>query len=397
MLSVVAVLLHLAALGGVQWGWPASPAAPAAPEPAAPMWVRVVEVEAADAATSPPVAPPPDHAERAAPRTSGLTLAAQSAPQRDGPARVRVAATRAPAAETRAMAAARPAAALEAALAAAPVREPVAEAVSRTDRETAARGAAEPVLEPALEPALEPVAAAPLRRALGPAEAPPASGAEPIPVYRTRLPPATTLRYEMSRGALTGRGELAWRPEGDRYALSLKGSVGGLPVITQISTGAFDAGGVAPERFTDQRLRRGTVAANFQRGIGKATFSGPSTEVVLQPGAQDRLSWMVQLGAIVAADPQFRTPGAKVVMQVIGAHGEAGVWSFRCIGPEAVASRGGPIEAIKFVREPREPYDTTVQVWLDPLHHDLPVRATQKSGPSDEGFELRLLEVVTPN
>jgi hypothetical protein len=31
-----------------------------------------------------------------------------------------------------------------------------------------------------------------------------------------------------------------------------------------------------------------------------------------------------------------------------------------------------------------------VQVWIDAAHHYLPVRATQKSGPDDEGFELRL-------
>jgi hypothetical protein len=31
-----------------------------------------------------------------------------------------------------------------------------------------------------------------------------------------------------------------------------------------------------------------------------------------------------------------------------------------------------------------------VQVWIDPARHYLPVRATQKSGTGDEGFELRL-------
>ena len=44
-----------------------------------------------------------------------------------------------------------------------------------------------------------------------------------------------------------------------------------------------------------------------------------------------------------------------------------------------------------------EPHDTAVQVWLDPKRHDLPVRATQKSGAGDEGYELRLLEVRAGN
>ena len=106
---------------------------------------------------------------------------------------------------------------------------------------------------------------------------------------------------------------------------------------------------------------------------------------------------MVQLAAIVAGEPQLAKPGAKVVMYVTGSHGDAGVWVFRCIGPEAVPARGGSVDAIKFMREPREAYDTTVQVWLDPEQHDLPVRATQKSGPNDEGYDLRLLEVVASN
>lgn len=198
----------------------------------------------------------------------------------------------------------------------------------------------------------------------------------------------------MRRGMLVGTGELAWRPQGDRYALRLDGHIGGLPVLLQASSGGLDADGIAPLRFTDQRLRRGTLAANFQRAAGKITFSGVTAEIALRPGAQDRLSWMVQLAAITAAEPQLRTPGATIAMQVAGANGDVGVWVFRCVGAEAVDGRGGSIDAIKFVREPRDAYDTLVQVWLDPRQHDLPVRATQKSGPNDEGFELRLLEAV---
>jgi len=106
---------------------------------------------------------------------------------------------------------------------------------------------------------------------------------------------------------------------------------------------------------------------------------------------------MLQLAAIVSAEPQLAASGAKVVMQVTGARGDAGVWVFRCTGPETVDARGGAIDALKFVREPREAYDTTIQVWLDPKQGHLPVRATQKSGGSDEGYELRLVEVIASN
>ena len=84
-------------------------------------------------------------------------------------------------------------------------------------------------------------------------------------------------------------------------------------------------------------------------------------------------------------------------MQVTGSRGDAGLWAFRCIGGQTIEARGGSVDALAFVREPREAYDTTVQVWLDPTRYYLPVQATQKSGDNDEGFELRLAEVVEVN
>jgi hypothetical protein len=235
-----------------------------------------------------------------------------------------------------------------------------------------------------LPTAVEPAEPAPVLAAAGPDEL------ETIPHYRTRIPPAVVLHYVLLRGPLRGEGELAWHPAGDGYELRLDGRVAGATVLTQISRGGFDAAGVAPERFTDQRLRRGTKAANFQRAAGKITFSGPSVEFALGEGTQDRLSWMIQLAAIVAAEAPLREIGATVVMAVVGANGDRSVWSFVCEGVEALTLAGGGVEALKFVREPRGPYDTRLQVWLDPGRQHLPVRATQKSGPDDEGFELRL-------
>lgn len=214
-----------------------------------------------------------------------------------------------------------------------------------------------------------------------------------IPHYRTQPPPAVTLRYELQRGLFRGQGELQWRPGTDGYELRLEGRVAGLAVLTQVSRGGFDESGLAPLRFTDRRVRRPLSAANFQREAGKITFSGPQTDYPLHPGAQDRLSWMIQLGAIVAAEPGFSAAGAKVVLFVSGAHGDAGVWSFVSLGPDAVESRAGSVAAVKFRREPRGPYDTTVEVWLDPQRHHLPVRASLRAGPNDDGLDLRLQDM----
>ena len=253
------------------------------------------------------------------------------------------------------------------------------------------------------KPVAGPVAEFPVVLAAPPAAAALVAGVpagvddDAIPLYRTQLPPAATLRYDISRGLLHGTGELAWRPLGGTYELKLDFKLGGVTVLSQASAGGIDVAGIAPLRFTDQRARRGTTAVNFQRAAGKITYSGSQSEFALKPGAQDRLSWMLQLAAIVAAEPQLGIPGARVVMQVTGSRGDAGLWVFRCVGAEAIEARGGALDALKFVREAREAYDTTVQVWLDPKRHHLPVRATQKQGGGDEGFELRLVEVVTSN
>ncbi len=336
VLIAAALLLHAVVLGGASWVWPSN--APP-PLPAAVVQLRVVEPAA------PAVTPPPPVA----------TVALPPAPV---------------------MARAKPA-----------------------PKPIAAVRVVQAVEEPVAPPAAQIAHTTPL------AAAPASADDDAIPLYRTQLPPASTLHYEVSRGLLRGTGELVWRPQGDHYELTLDFKLSGLTILSQTSRGGFDAAGVAPLRFTDQRPRRGTTAANFQRDRnkdgdkdgGKISYSGSQSEFALKPGAQDRLSWMLQLAAIVSAEPQLAAPGAKVVMHVTGSRGDAGVWVFRCAGLESIDARGGAIDVLKFVREPREAYDTAVQVWLDPKQNHLPVRATQKSGGSDEGYELRLVEVIAPN
>jgi len=263
----------------------------------------------------------------------------------------------------------------------------------------APRRAAAAVLEaPAAEAPLllaqADVAPSPSAAASTAAAAAPSADTAPIPHYRTQMPGAATLRYQLARGMLHGTGELHWKPDGDRYEARLEGKLGSMTLLTQISSGGFDADGIAPVRFTDWRVRRSTVAANFQRPAGKVTFSGAEQELPLQPGMQDRVSWMVQLAAIVAAQPALRNPGAKIVMHIVGAHGDTSVWTFHCAGRETVQTGLGPIATIKYARESEGgAYDTRAAAWLDAAHHYLPARATMRSGPNDEGFEL-LLEGV---
>lgn len=258
-----------------------------------------------------------------------------------------------------------------------------------------APAAAEPPAAVASEAQPAPVAAvADAPASAASAAAPAEGGPKPPPVYATRFPPPAELAYDLRRGALGGSGEIRWQPAAGRYTMELHGSAFGLPVLNWRSEGGLDGAGLAPERFLDQRRGGRSNAANFQRAAGKITYSGPGVEFPLVPGAQDRLSWTVQLAAIVAAEPARFTAGEPISMFVTGARGDGDVWTFEVQGRERLDLPAGEVpEALKLRRQPRRPYDTLVEVWLDPARAWLPVRMRWIVVQTDETTEFRLTGV----
>ena len=217
----------------------------------------------------------------------------------------------------------------------------------------------------------------------------------PVPVYKTRIPPLTTIEYEIRRGGLSGTGELSWRPANGHYEARLAASIAGFTLLTQVSQGGFDAAGLAPTRFTDQRVRKAARAANFQRDAGKITFSGPRDEYALAAGSQDRLSWMIQLPAVIAGEPKRAASGGEVVLYIAGARGDVDLWDLRSSGVETIETPSGALQTVKFTRTPRSARDTLAEVWLDPKRHYLPVRARLTQSDSDGALDLVLRELHT--
>lgn len=220
----------------------------------------------------------------------------------------------------------------------------------------------------------------------------------PPPVYRTRLPPAFAWHYVVQRGARSGHSDLQFhRTDGD-YQLGWESRWPGREALGMASRGTIDDAGLAPERFADRRRGRERQAANFDRAGGRITYSGPQVEHGLLAGAQDRLSWMVQLPAIVDADPAaFAAPGSRVRLQVSGARGDAGVWTFVVQGREDLDLPAGAVrDTLHLVREPRRPYDTRVEVWLDAARHHLAVRVRLTPVPGGEPLEMRLDAASAP-
>jgi hypothetical protein len=230
---------------------------------------------------------------------------------------------------------------------------------------------------------------------------PAAPGAAPeggqLPIYATHLPPPATLRYALQRGAARGSARLTWAVQADTYQLTLQGMASGSPAIERSSQGGLDAAGIAPLRFAESRRGRELRAANFQREAQRITFSGPAVVYPLVPGSQDRLSWALQLAAVLAANPALAAPGAQVVMFVAGTRGDANVWTFTVQGSETLQLPAGTVgEALHLLREPQGPYDTRAEAWLDPARHHLPVRLRMQVPALGEGTDLQLESMTLP-
>jgi hypothetical protein len=163
--------------------------------------------------------------------------------------------------------------------------------------------------------------------------------------------------------------------------LQLEGRIAGVTVLDWASRGAVDGAGLAPERFVIRRRGRDSQAANFQRDAAKITFSGPTHELPLLPGVQDRLSWMVQMAAIVQAAPERFGAGSTLTLMVVGARGGADVWRFEVLGTEG--------SALKLLRQARRPRDTRVEIWLDAAAAYLPLRASLTQPEGGAPFELK--------
>ena len=181
--------------------------------------------------------------------------------------------------------------------------------------------------------------------------------------------------------ALAGQGELVWRHDGREYEARLEVSAPLLPKRIQHSTGRITPDGLAPLRFSDKA--RTEQAAHFQRDQGKVSFSNNQPDAALLPGAQDRLSVLLQLGALIAGDPGRFGPGSTIEIQTAGTH-DAEIWLFTVEGEEQLQLPGGAVRSLKLIRNPRKQFDQKVELWLAPAMDYVPVRLrlTQPNGDS---------------
>jgi hypothetical protein len=199
----------------------------------------------------------------------------------------------------------------------------------------------------------------------------------------TQPPASAQLSYSVegqSKGLnYSATGSLDWRNEGGTYTARIEIRVFLLGSRVQTSQGQLAATGLQPERFGDKS--RSERAAHFDRSQNRIRFSNNAPDAELLPGAQDRLSVFLQLASLLNARPEAFGAGQNVDIPVAGTSGSE-IWRFQMQDLASLDLPAGSLIARHLVREPREPRDTRVDIWLAPSLGHLPVRIrlTQDNG-----------------
>jgi hypothetical protein len=212
------------------------------------------------------------------------------------------------------------------------------------------------------------------------------------------LPPSALLSYRLS-GQEKGinyqaSGELRWQRNDSAYAMSLSVKAFLLGSRHWRSVGQINSTGLAPTRFSDSW--RSERAAHFDRPNQRIVFSSNAPSAPLQPGAQDQVSLYVQLAAAMAQSGQQMPPGTRLQIQTATVR-DALPWLLTLEKLETLQVDGQSLQTVKWVCQPRNRFDATVEFWVSAKHAWMPVRIriTQVSG-SFIDLVLRSQEALPP-
>jgi hypothetical protein len=207
----------------------------------------------------------------------------------------------------------------------------------------------------------------------------PITPAPPIPV-----PPAQTrLVYDIT-GEVKGRnvfaeGLFAWTVQDGRYDASLAVRMVLLGTRTQTSMGRIGPQGLMPERFGERQ--RDEAATHFDYEGQRVRFSRNRPDAPLLPGTQDRLSVILQLAALMQAQPSSFEVGSTVSMPVASSRAVED-WRWQVGELETLVLPEGSVIARHLTRPALNERDNTVELWMAPSLQHLParIRITQSNG-----------------
>jgi hypothetical protein len=210
----------------------------------------------------------------------------------------------------------------------------------------------------------------------------PAPAADTPATPPLRLPGPAAWHYRLRQDGQDGEALLDWQPQTDgRYRLRLTRQLGGRAQPALESLGRTGTAGLTPERFALQRGGQDRQAVNFDTAERLIRFSASTAKLPAPDGVQDRLSWWLQLAALVQARP---APGGRWHVWVAGLRGDLREWVFEMVEPGADDAGTLHLRRLRLGEQ-----DPGVELWLDPARGYWPVRLRQ-GDPETRGYEIVL-------
>ena len=197
-----------------------------------------------------------------------------------------------------------------------------------------------------------------------------------------QAPDSVQLQYGFSADAQASA-SLRWQRQDDgQYQLRWQQTLGGKSSQMQ-STGVLGADGLQPLRYSEAGSAKSEVATHFVADKQQIIFSNNSPSAALAVGAQDRVSVLMQLGGILAAQYEAQALSEAIDIPVAGSS-QLRMWRWQVLGLQdalpAVKKAMGEDAAAQWLAVRHDPsvdggaaWEPTITVWYD-SHGFLPVR-----------------------
>jgi hypothetical protein len=208
---------------------------------------------------------------------------------------------------------------------------------------------------------------------------------------------ARVLSYEV-KGQAKGlnyfaSGRLWWQQDGSRYNSRLEVSAFLLGTRTYVSQGHISELGLMPDTYFDPA--RKDQVAQFDYEVGRISFADHSPDSQLLTGTQDRLSVFLQLGALIASQPEHYPVGTLLPFMT-SSTSATDLWQFSVEKTEVLTLPFGEIPTVKLTRMLRHAEDQSIEIWYAPALQYLPARL-RITKPNGDFIDQQLKAVENPS
>lgn len=204
--------------------------------------------------------------------------------------------------------------------------------------------------------------------------------AQGVPAARQKVnpPPNAELSYAIKarqKGIpVEGDAIVRWQSGTGRFATSNEARAALIgKILDTRSEGGIDAFGLAPDAFTEKRLRREPTTTSFDRAGKTIRFSASEQAQPLKGGEQDRNSVIWQMISIARASPGKFKPGASWNVSVAGQR-DVDAWTFKVVKQEKISTPLGELNTVHLQRAPENDKDQRLDIWLAPSLEWYPAR-----------------------